>query len=115
MAYNEKLAGRVREALAGLDNVEEKKMFGGLAFMVNDKMCINVGDDELMCRIDPALRESLIGNNACRAMEMKGRKLKGYVLVNQQEMKTKEDFDYWINVSLDFNERAKQSIKRKKK
>ena len=114
MAYNEQLAGRVREALADLNNVEEKKMFRGIAFMVNDKMCINVGDDELMCRIDPALHDFLIEEKGARTMKMKGREYKGYVLVSEQQIKNKEDFDYWINLSLDFNERAKKSVKKKK-
>ena len=53
MAYNEQLRNRIREALAHIDNVEEKAMFGGICFMVNDKMCLGVMKDEMMCRIDP--------------------------------------------------------------
>ena len=55
MAHNEKLTKRVREALEHLDNVEEKKMFRGITFMVDGKMCISTGDVRLMCRIDPAI------------------------------------------------------------
>lgn len=57
MAYNEKLADRIREALAELPDIEEKKMIGGLTFMVNGKMCAGVVEDEMMCRIDPAVQE----------------------------------------------------------
>ena len=54
MAYNEKLAGRVRETIALTNkNIEEKKMFGGLCFMVNDKMCVGVEKERLMIRLDP--------------------------------------------------------------
>ena len=53
MSYNEHLASKVRSALEHVANVKEKKMFGGLAFMVNDKMCITIGKDLIMCRIDP--------------------------------------------------------------
>ena len=53
MAYNEKLTARIREALAHLPKVEEKRMFRGVTFMVDDKMCITAGDNKIMCRIDP--------------------------------------------------------------
>jgi TfoX/Sxy family transcriptional regulator of competence genes len=53
MAYDEKLADRVREALMDVPKVEEKKMFRGITFMVDDKMCISVSGDELMLRLDP--------------------------------------------------------------
>lgn len=114
MAYNEKLTNRVRSALAHLQQIEEKKMFGGVAFMVNGKLCIGAGDDEIMCRIDPALHDAAIAKKGCRTMEMKGRKLKGYVLISEEGMKTKEDFDYLIGLALDFNERAKATSKKKK-
>jgi TfoX/Sxy family transcriptional regulator of competence genes len=55
MAFSELLAGRIRERLADLPVIEEKEMMGGLAFMVNEKMCVGVIKDEMMCRIDPAL------------------------------------------------------------
>ena len=84
MAYNEKLTNRVREALAGVSNIEEKKMFRGVTFMVNGKMCISAGDDEMMCRIDPDVHEAAIERKGCRAMEMKGRQYKGYVLINEE-------------------------------
>ncbi len=73
MAYNEKLANRIREALVKVPNVEEKKMFRGVTFMVNNKMCITVGDNEMLCRIDPALHEVSIEKKDCRTMVMKER------------------------------------------
>lgn len=113
MAYNEKIADRVRQALAHLPKVEEKKMFRGITFMVNDKMCISVGDDEIMCRIDPALQETVIERNGCRTMTMKGRQYKGYVVISEEGMKAKKDFDYWVGLALDFNKKAKSSKKKK--
>ena len=113
MAYNEKIADRVRQALAHLPKVEEKKMFRGITFMVNDKMCISVGDDEIMCRIDPALQEAVIERHGCRTMTMKGREYNGYVLISEEGMKTKKDFDYWVGLALDFNKKAKSSKKKK--
>ena len=113
MAYNEKLADRIREALAQLPKVEEKKMFGGVIFMVDDKMCINVSNDDMMCRIDPAIHQEVIQKKGCRTMTMKGREYKGYVLVSEEGIKTKKEFEYWIGLSLDFNKEAKASKKKK--
>ena len=114
MAYNEELANRIREALAEVADVEEKKMFRGVTFMVDGKMCISVGDDEMMCRIDPVLQEELIEKPGCRSVVMNGREYKGFVLVTEEGRKTKKDFDQWIQLSLDFNKRAKASRKSKK-
>ncbi len=113
MAYNEKLADRIREALAQLPKVEEKKMFGGVIFMVDDKMCINVSNDDMMCRIDPAIHQEVIQKKGCRTMTMKGREMKGYVLVSEEGIKTKKEFEYWIGLSIDFNKEAKASKKKK--
>lgn len=89
-------------------------MFGGLAFMVNGKMCINVGKDRLMCRIDPAMHEKALKRKGCRTVMMKGRDYIGYVYVYEEGLKIKKDFDYWIKLALDYNERAKASAKKKK-
>jgi TfoX/Sxy family transcriptional regulator of competence genes len=113
MAYNEKLTNRVREALAHLPKVEEKKMFRGVVFMVDGKMCISAGDDEIMCRIDPDIHEDAIKRKGCRTVVMKGREYKGYVYVKENSIKSKRDFNYWIELALDFNKRAKASKKRK--
>ena len=112
--YNEKLTNRIRSALAHIPKVEEKKMFRGVAFMVDGKLCISAGDNEIMCRIDPALHETAIERTGCRTVEMKGRPYKGYVYVNEEGIKAKKDFDYWIGLALDFNKRAKASPKKKK-
>src|SRR5690242_4647717 len=73
MAYNEQLTNRLREALADLPNVEEKRMFSGITFMINGKMCISAGNDRLMCRIDPAIHEEVVERNGVQTVMMKGR------------------------------------------
>ena len=115
MAYDINLADRIREYLLGFPKlkIEEKKMFSGLAFMVNGKMCINVSNDNLMCRFDPALQEEVAEKNGFQPMIMKARELKGYCYVSPDGYKRKKDFEYWINLCLDFNEIAKASKKRK--
>lgn len=83
MAYDEKLATRVRDYLIGRPEFEvvEKKMLGGLAFIVHDKMCINVSDDRLMCRFDPELTEELSSRSGYMPMIMRNRHVKGYCYV----------------------------------
>ena len=103
MAYNEFLTKRVRIALSNVPSVEEKRMFSGIAFMVEGKMCISVGKDRIMCRIDPAIHDEAIKRKASRTVIMKGREYKGYVYINEEGIDTKEDFDYWIGLALDFN------------
>ena len=114
MAYNEKLTVRIREALAHLPNVEEKRMFRGVTFMVNDKMCISAGDNKIMCRIDPSIHEEALKRKGCETVKMKGREYKGYVYVSEEGIKTKKDLDYWIRLALEFNKLAKSSKKKKK-
>jgi TfoX/Sxy family transcriptional regulator of competence genes len=114
MAYNEKLAARIREALQHLPNIEEKEMMGGLTFMVKGKMCVGIIKDDLMCRIDPALHENAIEKTGCRTMDFTKRPMKGYVMVDNTGIRSKNEFDYWIKLCLDFNEHAKSSKKNKK-
>jgi TfoX/Sxy family transcriptional regulator of competence genes len=115
MPYNEKLAERIRKALQHLPKVEEKKMFRGITFMVNGKMCVSVSGDEMMCRFDPALQEIVAEKNGFRMMIMKRREYKGYGYISQEGIKSKKDFDYWIGLALEFNKRAKAYKKLNKK
>jgi len=113
MPYSEKLADRIRIALMDVPKVEEKKMFRGMTFMVDDKMCISVGPDRIMCRVDPELHDQLLEEKPCRTMIMKGREYKGYILVNEEDLGKKAELDFWIRQCLDFNGRAKSSKKKK--
>lgn len=72
MAYSEILANRIREQLQEMEGVEEKEMMGGLCFMLNDKMCVGIIKDEMMCRIDPAAYEEALDKNGCREMDFTG-------------------------------------------
>jgi len=109
MAYSEKLAEKIRQALSHLPDVEEKGMFGKKAFMVNGKMCLTAGPDRMMCRIDPALHADAIKRKGCRAVLMKGREYKGYVHVSEDSLQTKTDFNYWVTLALDFNKSLDQT------
>jgi TfoX/Sxy family transcriptional regulator of competence genes len=114
MAFDEKLNNRIREALSDLPKVEEKHMFGGTCYMLNGKMCVGVVKDEMMCRIDPEVYEESLERKGCREMVFTGKPMKGYVFVSSDGMKSKKDFDHWINLCLAFNSKAKASKKKKK-
>lgn len=112
MAYDEKLADRIRERLMDLPVIEEKEMMGGLTFMVNEKMCVGIIKDEMMCRINPELHEKVVEKTGCRSMDFTKRPMKGYVLIEDIGMRTPEEFEYWINLALEFNPQAKSSKKK---
>ena len=81
--------------------------------MLKGKMCIGVVKDEMMCRIDPDIYETALEKNGCREMIFTGKPMRGYVFISEEGMKTKKDFDYWIGLCLDFNNKAKASKKKK--
>ena len=113
MAYNQQLANRIREQLQELEGVEEKEIMGGLSFMVNQKMCVGVIKDEMMCRIDPARSEEVLDKTGCREMDFTGKPMKGWVMIDDSGMKNQIELKFWIDLALDFNQHAKASKKRK--
>lgn len=119
MAYNEKLADRTREIISHTHKkVLEKRMFGGLCFMVNDKMCVGVEKERLMVRLNPELYDEVIEKEGCKPMDFTGRIMKGFVFVDIEALNTKKKLEYWIDLALEYNKIAKPSKKkstRKKK
>ena len=91
MAYNEKLADKEREIISATEeNIEEKKMFVGLCFIVNDKMCVGVQQNNLMLRIAPEKFEEALEKEGCRPMEFGGRTMTGFVYVDESVLNTKK-------------------------
>jgi TfoX/Sxy family transcriptional regulator of competence genes len=115
MAYDQNLADRIRRRISGLSNLEEKEMMGGLVFMYNGKMCLGIIKDEMMCRIDPALHDIQVEKVGCRTMDFTNRPMKGYILIEEEGMRSEKDFNYWIELALDFNPKAKSSRKKVRK
>ena len=110
MAYNEKMADRVREMISlSTKNIIEKKMFGGLCFMVNDKMCVGVESERLMIRLDPAVYDEVIEKDGCKPMDFTGKIMKGYVFVDLSVLNTKNRLAYWIDLAIEYNKIAKAS------
>ncbi len=113
MAYNEKLADRAREIISlSHKNVEEKKMFGGLCFMVNGKMCVGVEQERLMVRLDPERYDEAMEKEGCKPMDFTGKIMKGYVFVDIDSLNTKKKLEYWVKLALEFNKKAKASKKK---
>lgn len=103
MAYDERLAEKIREALSGR-RVEEKKMMGGLTFMVNGKMCVGVHTDRMMCRIDPEVHAAALRRKGVRVMDFTGKPMRRFVFVEKDGIESTKDFDYWINLALDIQQ-----------
>jgi TfoX/Sxy family transcriptional regulator of competence genes len=115
LAYDEFLAERIRAHLQRKKVVfEEKKMMGGVCYMVNDKMCAGVVNDQLMARIGPEAYISALEKQGCRPMDFTGRPMKGYVFVQPEAIDMEKDLAQWLQLCLDFNPMAKSSKKRKK-
>jgi len=112
MAFNEKLADRIREQLSELKKIEEKKMMGGLTFMVNGKMCVGILQDDLMARIDPEVYEDALEKPGCREMNFTGKPMKGFVFVGPEGTNKKNDLNFWIDLALQYNKKAKASKKK---
>ena len=103
MAYDEDLANRIRELLAGEDAVSEKKMFGGLAFLLNGNMCVGASrNGGLLARIDPADKDACLARPHVALMEMGGRKMDGWITVAAEGFKTTRELAAWVGRSVTF-------------
>ena len=113
MAYSEELAERIRAILENKSIVfAEKKMMGGLCFMVDGKMCVGVTNEDLMVRLDPEIYDEVLDRQGARPMDFTGRPMKGFVFVDESGMRGKSALSFWIELALDFNPRAKSSKKK---
>ena len=109
MAYDENLADRIRISLHEKQVLfHEKKMMGGLTFMVNDKMCVGIVKNDLMARIGKDNYENAIMRQGCRQMDFTGKPMKGYVFLAPMAVDMDSELDYWINLSLEFNKTLKK-------
>lgn len=102
MAYSEDVAKRARAALAGRANVAERKMFGGLCFMVDGHMCCGVVGNELMVRVGPDAYESLLEERFAREMDFTGRPLRGMIYVGADGIASAEQLGNWVDRGLQF-------------
>lgn len=109
MAADEKLVARIRAILYERNDVEEKRMFGGIAFMVSGHMCCgplpSKGESDLMVRVGPGQYESALSRKHATTMEFTGKPMRGFVTVSADGIRTKRDLRRWINIGLNFVER----------
>jgi hypothetical protein len=95
VAYDERLAARVRALLASRADVSERKMFGGLTFMVGGNMCCGVNREELIVRLDPGREEEVLARPHARPMDLTGRRMRGFITVHPDGL-TGTDLDRWV-------------------
>jgi TfoX/Sxy family transcriptional regulator of competence genes len=97
MAYDEDLVNRIRELIAGESDVTEKKMFGGLAFLVGGNMSVSAsGQGGVMVRVDPEATEALLAKPHTRPFEMRGREMQGWLRVDAEGLRTKRQLEPWV-------------------
>lgn len=113
MPYDQLLSDRIQNALdaKGIEAVA-KNMFGGITFMVDDKMCIGVHKGNLMARVGPDAYHDALKHSGCEKMLFTGREMKGFVIVSSEGYDTDDQLDYWISLCLAYNPIAKSSKKR---
>ena len=102
MAYDEELAERIRRALAGRQGVSEKKMFGGIAFILRGNMCCGIVGDELMVRVGPGRFQEALAEPHARPMDFTGRPMRGMVYVTPEGCRTDEALKRWVEQGLNF-------------
>jgi hypothetical protein len=103
VTYDEVLADRIRELLEGTAELTEKTMFGGLAFLIGGNMAVAAsGQGGLLVRVDPATSGDLIGSAGVRPMEMRGRELDGWLLIDLEQVSTQADLARWVQIGATF-------------
>jgi TfoX/Sxy family transcriptional regulator of competence genes len=101
MAYDEGLANRIREAVADEPGVTEKRMFGGLAFLVHGNMAVSAsGQGGLLLRIDPADADTLTQRPGARRFEMRGREMDGWLGIDSEVVASDEDLQAWVDIGV---------------
>jgi TfoX/Sxy family transcriptional regulator of competence genes len=99
MAYDEDLADRIRELVAGQSDLSEKTMFGGLAFLIGGNMAIAAsGQGGVMVRVDPAQSDKLVASTKARPAEMRGRPMQGWLRVGREDLRTKRQLAKWVEL-----------------
>jgi TfoX/Sxy family transcriptional regulator of competence genes len=103
MAYDEELADRIRDLLSGQPELTEKKMFGGLSFLVGGNMAVAAsGQGGLLVRVDPANSDALVEASPARLMEMRGREMRGWLRLDAEHVQTKEELATWVQRGVSF-------------
>ena len=98
MAYDEELAGRIRALLGGRDDLTEKKMFGGLAFLLGGNMAVAAsGQGGILVRVDPEESDELVASTVAEPMEMRGRQMAGWLRVDTADVAADDELAAWVD------------------
>jgi TfoX/Sxy family transcriptional regulator of competence genes len=111
MAFDENLAARIRSALSSRTDVVEKRMFGGLAFMVNGRMCCGIIKNDLMLRVGPSRHQEMLAKAHARVMDFTGRPSNQMIYVSPEGLRTDTALRSWIGVALEFAESPELAVK----
>jgi hypothetical protein len=117
MAYDEDLADRIRELVSGEPDLSEKKMFGGLAFLLGGNMAIAAsGQGGVLVRVDPAKSDALVATTNARPAEMQGRLMQGWLRVGPDDLRTKRQLAKWVQLGTAYARSlpAKQATQKKR-
>jgi TfoX/Sxy family transcriptional regulator of competence genes len=103
MAYDEELAARIRALVADEPSLTEKKMFGGLAFLVGGNMAIAAsGQGGILVRVDPEQSDTLVGTTDAYVMEMRGRSMAGWLRVDAEHVSTDRELAKWVDLGTSY-------------
>ena len=103
MAYDRELADRIRELVAGVPSLTERKMFGGLAFLVGGNMAVAAsGQGGLLVRVSPDESDALVAGSEARPMELRGRAMRGWLRVGARHVTTREALSTWVDRGVAF-------------
>ncbi len=103
MAYDEELASRIRSVVAGASGLTEKRMFGGLAFLINGHMAVSASSKGgLLLRVDPAQTEALVEEPHIGRFEMRGREMDGWLRVDAEAVETDAELRSWVRHGVDY-------------
>jgi TfoX/Sxy family transcriptional regulator of competence genes len=102
MAYDESLAGRIRDALARKKDIDEKKMFGGVGFLLNGNLLVGIWKDALIVRLSPDESEEALRETHVRVFDITGRPMKGWVLVEPEGIEEDDQLKGWIERAMKY-------------
>lgn len=102
MAFDEQLADRIRKRLGKRAGLTEKKMFGGLAFLLNGNMCCGVHGDEMIVRLDPDETEAALARRGARRFDLTGRPMRGWIMVSASGLERDAELGRWVALAMTY-------------
>ncbi len=102
MSYDEKLAARIRKSMAGRGRVREMYAFGGVMWMLDDKMCVGVSKDRMMVRVDPAKHDALVRRPGAGRMDFTGRPMRGFLFIKPAGVRDARSLKFWVDESVSY-------------